>query len=516
METWMWIPLAVVGLVLLVVLYDVLQRGDAIWHNYPLVGHFRNLVSASGPPLRQYIVAANDEERPFSRDQRRWVYTSAAKTNNYFGFGTDNDLERSSNYVVLRHSAFPLHEPHKGDADYDPDFHLPCAKVIGGPRERKHAFRPRSIIGVSAMSYGSLGASAVEAINRGCAISECLHNTGEGGVSPYHDKGGGLIWQLGTGYYGARTPEGRLDYERMAATAAERNVKAIEIKLSQGAKPGLGGVLPGSKVTPEIAKIRGIPLGKDCLSPSSHREFSSVDELLDVVEKIADKTGLPVGIKSAVGDMDFWSDLVAALEKDPGRGIDYVQIDGGEGGTGAAPLAFSDHVALPFKLGFSSVYRLFAERGLTDRLVFMGSGKLGFPEAGILAMALGCDMIMVAREAMLSIGCIQAQECHTGHCPAGVATHNKWLVRGLDPTNKAARLANYMITLRKELTRMSRAAGKVHPGLITNEQVAILDEHFGVRSLKEVFAYEAGWGQPSEKQAAEVAKLMERGGVLAS
>ncbi|MGE0709542.1 MAG: glutamate synthase-related protein [Planctomycetota bacterium] len=504
----MWVLIGVVGALLLVAIYDVTQREQAILHNFPLIGHFRGWIAALGPPLRQYIVAANDEERPFTRDQRRWVYTSARKENNYFGFGTDNDLEHSPNYIVVRHSAFPLHEPHPGDADYDPQFALPCAKVIGGARGRAKAFRPESIVNVSAMSYGSLGASAVEALNRGCALAGCLQNTGEGGISPHHLHGGGLIWQLGTGYFGARTADGRLDYARLVAVAAEMNVRAIELKLSQGAKPGLGGVLPGSKVTPQIAKIRGIPVGQDCLSPSAHREFSSVDEMLDVIERIADATGLPVGIKSAVGDMGFWQDLVAAMEQDPGRAIDYVQIDGGEGGTGAAPLAFSDHVALPFKLGFSSVYKLFAERGLTDRVVFLGSGKLGFPEAGVLAMALGCDMIMVAREAMLSIGCIQAQECHTGHCPAGVATHNPWLMRGLDPTNKAARLANYVVTLRKELTRMSRAAGKVHPSLITTEQVAILDEHFGQRSLAEVFGYQPGWGLPSAAQAQEVSALL--------
>lgn len=506
----LWILVGGAGLLLLVALYDVLQRDQAILHNFPVIGHFRTWIGKAGPPLRQYIIAANDEERPFSRDQRRWVYTSAAKENNYFGFGTDNDLEGSSNYIVLRHAAFPLHEPHPGDTDYDSQYPLPCAKVLGGPRERAHAFRPRSVVNVSAMSYGSLGSSAVEAINRGCALAGCLQNTGEGGVSPYHAQGGDLIWQLGTGYYGARTADGRLDYERLAATAAERGVKAIELKLSQGAKPGLGGVLPGSKVTPEIAAIRGIPVGKDCLSPSAHREFASVDEMLDVVERIAEQTGLPVGIKSAVGEMNFWEDLVAALERDPGRSIDYVQIDGGEGGTGAAPLAFSDHVALPFKLGFTSVYSLFAARGLSERIVFMGSGKLGFPEASVAAMALGCDLIMVAREAMLAIGCIQAQECHTGHCPAGVATHNKWLMRGLDPTNKAARLANYMVTLRKELTRLSRASGKVHPGLITTEQVAILNEQFGVRSLREVFNYQPGWGLPSPEQARELGELMQR------
>jgi len=284
---------------------------------------------------------------------------------------------------------------------------------------------------------------------------------------------------------------------------ASANVRAIELKLSQGAKPGLGGVLPAAKITPEIARIRGIPLGRDCLSPAAHSAFGDVSSMLDFIEQLAETTGLPVGIKSAVGDLGFWRDLAHAIER-TGRAPDFVTIDGGEGGTGAAPLVFSDHVALPFKLGFSSVYRAFAERGVHEKVVFIGSGKLGFPEQALLALALGCDMINVAREAMLSIGCIQAQRCHTGHCPTGVATQNRWLVRGLDPTLKSARLANYLVTLRKDLTQLAHACGQVHPSLVPLDQIGIV-EGPQTLSAREVFRYEAGWGLPPASDAAALA-----------
>jgi glutamate synthase domain-containing protein 2 len=504
--------LGLLAFLVLVVVYDLLQRKHAILRNFPILGHFRYILESVGPELRQYIVTDNNEERPFSRDQRRWVYASSKKQNNYFGFGTDNDLERTSGYMVLRHSTFPLNDLHEGDEGYDPTYPLPCAKILGGPRERKHAFRPASIVNISAMSFGSLSGRAVEAINAGCKIAGCLHNTGEGGVAPYHQRGGELIWQLGTGYYGARRADGGFDLEKLMATVAAHPVRAIEVKLSQGAKPGLGGVLPGAKVTAEIARIRGIPVGKDCLSPSAHREFKDVDGLLDFVERIAEATGLPVGIKSAVGDMDFWRQLAEAMDKDPGRGVDYIQIDGGEGGTGAAPLAFSDHVAFPFKLAFSRVFRVFAERGVSERVVWAGSGKLGFPESALLACTLGCDLVFVAREAMLAIGCIQAQNCHTGHCPAGVATQNRWLAHGLDPTHKAARLANYVFTLRKELTRLSRAAGVPHPAFLSADRIEILDDRFGSRSAHEVFEIEPAWSLPTAEQGAALRELIAGAG----
>ncbi|MEJ2206738.1 MAG: FMN-binding glutamate synthase family protein [Gemmatimonadota bacterium] len=494
---------ALVAVVVATVVYDLLQNKHAILRNFPIIGHFRYWLESVGPELRQYIVTSDDEERPFSRDQRRWVYASAKKENNYLGYGTDNEVELSASYLIIKHNTLGWPE----DLAHQEGHPLPCAKVLGGPRGRRHAFRPASVVNVSGMSFGSLSGAAVEALNRGSALCGCLHNTGEGGISPYHLKGGELVWQLGTGYFGARTPEGGFDRTRFLEEVEAHPVRAVEIKLSQGAKPGLGGVLPAAKVTPEIALIRGVPVGKEVISPPGHRAFGNVDELLDFVEDLGDASGLPIGIKSAVGELRFWEELATRMESGP-RGPDFITIDGGEGGTGAAPFAFADHVALPFKVGFSRVYGVFARRGLHHDIVFVGSGKLGFPETALLSFCLGADLINVGREAMLAVGCIQAQRCHTGHCPTGVATQNRWLVRGLDPTHKAARLANYVVSLRKELTRLSHACGVEHPGFLTADHMEVLDGAFGSRPLHEVFRYESGWELPSEADRAGVREAM--------
>ena len=285
-------------------------------------------------------------------------------------------------------------------------------------------------------------------------------------------------------------------------------MKAVELKLSQGAKPGLGGLLPGAKVTPEIARIRGVPEGKDVISPAHHTAFGNVDELLDFAEDLAGETGLPIGIKSAVGEEAFWRDLAHRIATEE-RAVDFITIDGGEGGTGAAPLVFSDHVALPFRQGFSRVYRIFAEEDAEQNVVWFGAGKLGFPETALLAFALGVDMINVGREAMMAVGCIQAQRCHTGHCPTGVATQNEWLMRGLVPTDKAARLANYVTTLRKELLWLSRACGVEHPGLTTANHVELLDATHGSRNLYEAFGYDLGWGLPAASDRHAIREIMD-------
>lgn len=489
--------------------YDLLQTKHAILRNFPVLGHFRYIFEFVGPELRQYIVAANNEERPFSRDERSWVYASSKKQNNYFGFGTDNDLEQSANTLILKHSAFPLPELRPGHPGYDSNYLIPSAKIMGLSRGRKKAFRPTSIVNTSAMSYGSLSSVAVEALNRGCNLSQCLHNTGEGGIADHHRHGGDLVWQVGTGYFGCRDAEGKFDLARFLDVVEANPVKAIELKLSQGAKPGMGGLLPASKITPEISRIRGIPMGKDCISPSSHSAFSDVDSMLDFVELLAEKTGLPIGIKSAVGEQAFWTNLADQM-KSTERGIDFITVDGGEGGTGAGPLVFTDHVALPFKLGFVRVYRTFIERGLQNDVTFIGSGKLGIPETALLSFALGCDMVNVGREAMMAIGCIQAQKCHTGHCPTGVATQSKWLMRGLDPTDKSARLANYIVALRKEILSVCRACGVAHPAMITSDDCEIVDEKFGCRTVSNVFETSShdAWGLPTEDQLREITALM--------
>ncbi|GAA1476759.1 FMN-binding glutamate synthase family protein [Nocardioides aestuarii] len=485
---------------------DLTQKQHAIRRNFPLIGHLRYQLEKFGPELRQYIVTSNDEERPFSRDQRRWVYASSKLENNYFGFGTDNDYENTAGYPIIKHRTFtgpgaptPSHA-HEGSP-------LPSAKVLGGPRRRTHAFRPASVVNVSGMSFGALSGHAIEALNRGSLAAGCLHNTGEGAISPHHRHGGDLVLQLGTSYFGCRDGDGRFDLARLQELVASAPVRALEIKLSQGAKPGLGGMLPGVKVSEEIARIRGIEPGVDCASPSRHTAFTDVDSMLDFVELLAAETGLPVGIKSAVGNLEFWDQLVAQMG-DGERGVDYVAVDGGEGGTGAAPMIFADSVAYPFRLGFAEVYRRFAAAGLADDVTFVGGGKLGIPENAVLAFALGVDMIAVGREAMLSIGCIQAQKCHTDHCPVGIATQNPRYARGLDPTLKSERLANYVRTLRRDLLKVSEAIGVVHPALISADDVDLVEHLTSASPVREVYGYDPGWGAVGPGLASEVTALM--------
>ncbi len=493
----------VVAVLVIMAIYDVFQTRHAVRRNYPLVGRVRYLIERFGPELRQYIVAGNDEERPFSRDQRRWVYSSAKKENSYFGFGTDSKIT-APNHLYIRQAGFPHRPTHQ-----NPDSILPAAKVMGEWRNRSGAFRPQSIVSISAMSFGSLSARAIESLNRGAAIAGVLHNTGEGGVSTHHLHGGDLIFQVGTGYFGARSADGSFSMDRLLETVESGPVKAVEIKISQGAKPGLGGVLPGKKVTADIAAARGVPEGIAINSPAFHTEFSSVPELVAFVERVADATGLPVGIKSAVGDLSFWEELADEMLR-TAQGPDFISIDGGEGGTGAAPLVFSDHVSVPFRSGFSEVFSIFARCGVHHRIVWFGAGKLGFPGDSLQALALGVDVISVGREAMLAVGCIQAQKCHSGHCPTGVATHSKWLVRGLDPTDKAARVANYLTGLRYELLRLSHACGVSHPALVPTDALELRRDPFTSVSLTEAFRYDSSWLTQASERASDIDGLVER------
>ncbi|MCU0390379.1 MAG: FMN-binding glutamate synthase family protein [Thermoflexibacter sp.] len=487
---WGFYFLVLLLLVIIVIfIQDIRNKKQTIKNNYPVVGRLRYLLETIGPELRQYIVANNREELPFNRSQRSWVYASSKQENNYQGFGTDKDLFQAG-HIFINSSMFPF-PVKENHTNYKDPYFLPCAKVIGLPTNRKKPFRPYSAVNISAMSYGSLSANAIEALNKGAKLAGCYHNTGEGGLSPYHSFGGDVIFHFGTGYFGCRELDGRFSFDKIVQLV-EKNpfVRAIEVKLSQGAKPGKGGVLPGKKITPEIAKIRHVEMGKDVLSPSYHSAFSNVPQLVDFVEKIADKTGLPVGIKSAVGKMDSWYELAEIMLR-TGKGPDFITIDGGEGGTGAAPPAFADHVALPFVHAFTNVYKIFAQAGLTDRVVFISSGKLGFPANALMAFAMGADLVNVAREAMMSIGCIQAQVCHTNRCPAGVATNNKWLASGLDPAYKSVRFYNYVKTLRKEMLEITHACGYEHPCQLTTLDIDVsVGDNNQTMSLKEVYQYE--------------------------
>src|SRR4051794_27241561 len=509
----LWVLIALAAALILLAVYDLLQRRHALLRAYPVLGRARFLLEKVGPELRQYWFSGDKEERPFDRTERNWIYESAKQQANTFGFGTESDMERSPNYLVIRHAPFPHPSPKRGHPGAAPNFVLPSAKVLGEHRARRHAFRPQSAVNVSAMSFGSLSAEAVESLNRGAALAGCMQNTGEGGLSEYHLNGGDLIFQIGTAYFGCRDDKGNFSLEKLKENIARGPVRALEVKLSQGAKPGLGGLLPAAKMTQEIAEVRGVPANQDCVSPAGHSAFRDADELLDFVEMLAAETGLPVGVKSAVGEQALWEEL-AALMADTGRGVDFVTIDGGEGGTGAAPLVFTDHVSLPFKVGFSRGYAAFARHGIDDRVTFIGSGKPGLPESALFAFALGADMVNIARESMLAIGCLQAQICHTGKCPVGITTQNRWLRRAIRPGDKAERLANYVIALRGELYSLARACGVAHPALVGARHLELIDERFGATTIQDVFGYEDGWGEAAAEDVEGM--LEELGNTLSS
>ncbi len=481
---WVWL----LCILVLIAIRDVLQRSHTISHNYPIVGHIRYMFEKIGPEIRQYFIANNREELPFNRRERSWIYASAKQENNYQGFGSDQDFY-STNYHFLKPDLFPFRVTEDHISSKDPTF-LPCAKVMGLANGRKRPYRPKSVLNVSAMSFGSLSAKAVESLNKGAKKAGAYHNTGEGGLSPYHSHGADVVFHFGTGYFGVRSKEGSLDLDKLEQLV-ENNafVRAIEIKLSQGAKPGKGGVLPGKKITAEIAAIRGVEEGKDVLSPASHKCFSTLDELLDLIEEIASRTGLPVGIKSAIGKTGLWEELANKMVE-RGTGPDFVTVDGGEGGTGAAPPSFADHVALPFFNGFALIYKIFQKRKLTEKVVFVASGKLGLPANAARAFAMGADVINVAREAMMSIGWIQAQLCHTNTCPAGIATQSKWLQAGVDPTLKSERFYNYVKYFRKELLELTHASGYEHPCQYRLDDVeSNTDDKSQMSTLESIYGY---------------------------
>jgi len=488
LEFYYYIIMSGAGFLLLVFIHDMVQKKHAILRNFPVVGHLRYLLEKIGPELRQYWVANDKEEMPFTRAERSWVYATSKKQNNNFGFGS-SELMYDTGYPILKHSAFPTRDKYDAHGNLLTSS-MPCAKLIGAAHNRKNSYRPESIVNISAMSFGSLGKNAVAALNLGAKEAHCYHNTGEGGISPYHKLGGDLVWQIGTGYFGARDAEGKFSME-VFKQAIENNptVKMIEIKLSQGAKPGKGGILPKDKITEEISKIRGIPRDRDCISPNSHSEFTNVSELVEFIESLADISGLPVGIKSAVGESQFWEELATQM-KATNQGPDFITIDGGEGGTGAAPLAFADHVSLPFKIGFKRVYTIFKNHDLINDITWIGSSKLGFPDRAVVAFAMGCDLINIARESMLSIGCIQAQQCHTGHCPSGVATHNAWLIRGVDVPTKSKRAAQFLKGLRKEILQLTYACGYTHPCQFTGQDIEISSGVNLFDPLEKIIGYE--------------------------
>lgn len=464
-----------------------IQKKHTILKNYPVIGWGRYLLEMVGPEMRQYWVASNRDEKPFNRIQRSYVYASAKQQNNMQGFGSDADFSKPGHFFI-KHSAFPFRTA-EGHINHEKKDFVPCAKVVGEYHKRRKPYHPKSIVNISAMSYGALGSGATSANNLGAALAGCYHNTGEGGFSPYHNLGADVVFQIGTAYYGCRDDKGNFNMMELIDLVKKNPcIKMIEIKLSQGAKPGKGGILPAEKVSAEIAKIRGIKQGEASISPGYHSAFSNTKELVTFIEEIADLTGLPVGIKSAVGDDRFWIDLSFYM-REYNQGPDFITIDGGEGGTGAAPAAFADHMSLSFDVAFSNVYKIFQRAGLEKRVVFIGSAKLGLPAEAIKAFALGADMINMAREILMANGCIQAQRCHTGGCPALIATNKHQHLFNID--DKKNRVANFVSTLRKDILDITHACGYEHPCQMQTSDIDIntVDSKVPV-SLNKIYEYE--------------------------
>lgn len=456
--------LVVAGLGVLAV-QDLTQRRHAVRRVYPLVGRLRYLVEKVGPELRQYIVTSDLEERPYNRAQRSWVYQSAKGVNSAVGFGTQQDVGRPGQFHFLP-SPFPtLHD----EAPEDPRPH-----VIGPGRPRP--FVTGSRINIAPMSFGALSEAAVRALAAGAADANCYVNTGEGGLSPHHLSGGGdVVFQIGPAKYGVRTPEGEMDWLRLIEIGQMPQVRAIEIKVGQGAKPGKGGILPGAKVTPEIAAIRGIPAGEPSLSPNRFTEFDSVPSLLAFVQRVQASVPVPVGVKIVAGDPAFLDDLARALAED-GAGPDYVSVDGAEGGTGAAPMSLADHMGLPLHDAIVAVDNAYRRHGVRDRITVIAAGRMITGADVAYSLALGADLVNIGRGFLFSLGCIQALRCHTNECPTGVATQSHWRQRGLVPSEKRGRVANYARAVQEDLMTVVRALGLTSPADLRREHVEVVVE----------------------------------------
>ncbi len=438
--------LLVLGPIMAMGWYDFFQKKHAIRRNFPFLGRARYLFEAIRPEIHQYFVETNSEGTPLNREERTVVYQRAKDVLDTLPFGTQKNVYQVG-YEWVNHSLAPLHV----DAS-----ELRCH--VGGP----DCTRPysASLLNISAMSYGSLSKNAVLALNGGAKDGNFAHNTGEGAISPYHLRpGGDLVWQIGTGYFGCRTPEGDFSEEAFQKNASRPEVKMIEIKLSQGAKPAHGGILPKEKVDQEISEIRGVPMGKDVLSPPSHRTFTTPLEMMHFIKRLRELSdGKPIGFKLCVGKRREFLALCKAMEKS-GVTPDFIAVDGGEGGTGAAPLEFSNHIGAPEIEGLIFVHNALMGFSMRDRIKIFTMGKVTTGFGMVKRLALGADVIYSARAMMLALGCIQALKCNSNHCPTGVATQNPYLVAGLDVTDKRKRVATYHRLMIRSVAEIMGAMG---------------------------------------------------------
>ncbi|PAU38798.1 FMN-binding glutamate synthase family protein [Vibrio coralliilyticus] len=472
-----------IGLGVISVLYmyvaDKRQHKHAIRHNYPVIGRFRYLFEKQGEFFRQYFFAMDREEMPFNRAERSWVYKAAKNVDRTIAFGSTRNLDATGT-IMFMNCAFPTLEE---------DAVSPAAVTIG--EGCRTPYTTSSIFNISGMSFGALSKPAVRALSKGAKIAGCWMNTGEGGLSSYHLEGDcDIVFQIGTAKYGVRDEEGHLSDDKLRELAAHDNVRMFEIKISQGAKPGKGGMLPGRKVTAEIAQIRGIPQGHDSISPNGHKDIRNVGDLLDMIHRIREVTGKPVGFKSVIGSQVWFKDLLDEIER---RGHDsapdFITIDSADGGTGAAPQPLMDYVGLPLKESLPLVVNLLSERGLIPRIKVVASGKLITPSKVAWAIALGADFVVSARGHMFALGCIQALQCNKDTCPTGITTHDVRLQQGLNVEDKMERVANYNKYIHYGIGLIAHSCGVTNARDLAREHIRIVKEDGLSVALDELYQH---------------------------
>ena len=468
-----------VGIIVVLALYfvDITQSKHALRRNFPVIGRFRYLFEYMGEFFRQYFFAMDREEMPFNRAQRSWVYRAAKNVSTQLSFGSTRDITPSGT-IFFANCPFPM---------LDSDTTRPSPVTIG-PFCTK-PYTAGSYFNISGMSFGAISKPAIRALSNGAASSGCWLNTGEGGLSSYHLEGGcDIVFQIGSANYGVRDENGALSDKKLEEITANNQVRMVEIKLSQGAKPGKGGILPGEKVNSEIAEIRGIPEGKDSISPNRHPDINNVGELLGVIDRVRVVTGKPVGLKCVIGAYDWLDGLLNEIKE---QGVesapDFITVDSGDGGTGAAPMALLDYVGLPIKESLPMVVDALNRYGLKDRIKVIASGKLVTPEEVAWALCCGADFVVSARGFMFALGCIQAMQCDKNTCPTGITTHNKRLQKGLNLEDKAERVTNYVKTMRKEVGIIAHSCGVEEPRLLRRDHCRVVMPNGKSKALDEVF-----------------------------
>lgn len=466
-------------LIFIIVVYiaDVTQTKQAIRRNYPVIGHFRYFFEHMGTFFRQYFFSMDREEMPFNRAQRSWVYRAAKDIDNTVAFGSTRDL-RQNGTIIFVNCSFPT----LGEDAVEPQ------PVSLGAGFCEKPYTTASILNISGMSYGAISKPAVQALSYGAKKAGSWMNTGEGGLSPYHLEGGAdIVFQIGTAKYGVRDENGKLSDEKLREVAAHEQVKMFEIKMSQGAKPGKGGILPGGKVNEEISKIRGIPVGEDSISPNRHPEIRSSTDLLGMIQHIREVTGKPVGFKAVIGDKNWLDDLCKTIKMlGDDYAPDFITVDSADGGTGAAPASLIDYVGLPIHESLPLVIDTLNEYGLRDRIKVVASGKLIVPAEVAWALCVGADFITSARGFMFALGCIQALQCNQNTCPTGITTHNKKLQRGLNADLKSVRVHHYIHNLEHEVGVIAHSCGVRSPRQLKRSHARLVQENGQSISLNEL------------------------------